>query len=67
MHDEKFRIPQFVQQRNVVTLQQQFYLYIIRLVPQGTVNNNLGPDRLAGPNALDTNQPSDCTTFVWKS
>ncbi len=28
---------------------------IIRLIPQGTVHNNLGPDRLAGPKALDPN------------
>ncbi len=38
----------------------------------GTVDNNLGPGRLAGPKALDPiffadNQPFDCTTFVWKS
>ncbi len=26
---------------------------VIRLIPQGTVDNNLGPDRLAGPKALD--------------
>ncbi len=30
--------------------------YIIRLIPQGTVNNNLGPDSLAGPKALDPNR-----------
>ena len=29
--------------------------HIIRLIPQGTVDNNLGPDRLAGPKALDPN------------
>ena len=29
--------------------------YIIRLIPQGTVDNNLGPDRLAGQKALDPN------------
>ncbi len=28
---------------------------LIRLIPQRTVDNNLGPDRLAGPKALDTN------------
>ena len=28
---------------------------IIRFIPQGTVENNLGPDRLAGPKALDPN------------
>ncbi len=28
---------------------------LIRLIPQGTVDNNLGPDRLAGPKALDPN------------
>ena len=43
----------------------------IRVIPQGTVDKNLGPHRLPGPKALDTtiadNQPFDCTTFVWKS
>ena len=36
---------------------------LIRLIPQGTVDNNLGPDRLAGPKALDPNycrQPTLC-------
>ena len=28
---------------------------IYRLIPQGTVDNSLGPDRLAGPIALDSN------------
>ena len=28
---------------------------IIRLILQGTVDNNLGPDSLLGPNALDPN------------
>ena len=27
----------------------------LRVIPQGTVDNNLGPDRLAGPKALDPN------------
>ena len=27
--------------------------YFIQLIPQVTVDNNLGPDRLAGPTALD--------------
>ncbi len=27
----------------------------IRVLPQGTVDNNLGPDRLVGPKALDPN------------
>ncbi len=27
----------------------------IRLISQGTVDNNLGPDHLAGPKALDPN------------
>ena len=42
----------------------------IRVIPQGTVDNNLGPDRLAGPKALDPNysrQLFDCTTFVLES
>ena len=29
--------------------------YGIRVIPQGTVDNNLGPDRLAGSKALDPN------------
>ncbi len=39
-------------------------------IPQGMVDNSLGPYRLAGPKALGPNycnQPSDGTTFVWKS
>ncbi len=28
------------------------YKYMVRLIPQGTVDNNLGPDRLEGPKAL---------------
>ncbi len=28
---------------------------MIRVIPQGTVDNNLGQDRLAGPKTLDTN------------
>ena len=42
----------------------------IRVIPQGTVDNNLGPDRLAGLKALDAiadNQPFDCTAFVCRS
>ena len=43
----------------------------LRVIPQGTVDNNLGPDRLVGPKALDPtiadNQPFNCMTFVWKS
>ena len=30
-------------------------MYLIRLIPQGTVDNNLGPDHLEGPEALDPN------------
>ena len=36
-------------------------LLTLYFIPQGTVDNNLGPDRLAGPKALDPNdyrQPS---------
>ena len=44
------------------------YMLDIRVIPQGTVDNNLGPDRLAGTKALDPNyadnQPFDCRTFV---
>ena len=27
----------------------------LRVIPQGAIDNNLGPDRLAGPKALDPN------------
>ena len=27
----------------------------LRVIPQGTVDNSLGPDRLAGPKVLDPN------------
>ncbi len=30
-----------------------FVVWSFRLLPQGTVDNNLGPDRFAGPKALD--------------
>ena len=30
-------------------------IYYIRVIPQETVDNNLGPDRLAGPKALEPN------------
>ena len=30
-------------------------IVIIRLIPQGRVDNNLGPDSLAGPKDLDPN------------
>ncbi len=37
---------------------------VIRVIPQVTVDNNLGPDGLASPMALDPNycrhQPFDC-------
>ncbi len=43
----------------------------IQVIPQWTVDKNLGPDRLAGPKAQDPtiadNKPFDFTTFVWKS
>ncbi len=31
------------------------YFYCLRVIPKGTVDNNLGPHRLAGPQALDPN------------
>ena len=37
---------------------------IIRLIPQGTVDNNLGPDRLAGPKALDPNHCRQSTLWL---
>ena len=44
---------------------------MIRVIPQGTVDNNQGPERLAGPKALvptiADNQHLDFTTLVWKS
>ncbi len=47
------------------------YSTLIRLIPQGTVDNNLGPDRLAGPKdqipIIADNQPFDCMTIVWKT
>ncbi len=36
---------------------------IIRVIPQGTVDNNLGPDRLAGPKALDPIMVLSCACF----
>ncbi len=38
------------------------------MIPQGTVYNNLEPDRLAGPKipTIADNQPLDCMTFVQK-
>ena len=33
----------------------QEIIYTIWLIPQGTVDNNLGPDRLEDPKALDPN------------
>ena len=34
---------------------------IIRIIPQGTVDNNIGQDRLAGPKVLD---PNYCTQLT---
>ncbi len=37
-------------------LKMKFRLWFyLRVIPQGTVDNNLRPDRLAGPKALDPN------------
>ncbi len=36
---------------------------MLRVIPLGTVDNNIGPDRVAGPKALDPNyfrQPTLC-------
>ncbi len=33
----------------------------IRVIPQGTVDNNLGPDRLAGSKTLDPNYSRQLT------
>ena len=37
---------------------------IIRVIPQGTVDNNLGPDNLAGLNALDPNYCRQSTLLL---
>ncbi len=37
---------------------------IIRLIPQGRVDNNLRPDRLAGPKALDPNNIRQSTLWL---
>ncbi len=40
----------------------------IRFIPQGTVDNNLRPDRLTGTNPLDCRQPTLWLhDIVWKS
>ncbi len=36
----------------------------IRVIPQGTVDNNLGPARLAGPKALDPNYCRQTTLWL---
>ncbi len=36
----------------------------IRFIPQGTVDNNLGPDRLAGPKSLDLNYSRQPTLWL---
>ena len=44
---------------------QAQYLYLfVRITPQGTVDNNLGPDRLAGPKALDPNYCRQPTLLI---
>ncbi len=35
---------------------------ILRVIPQGTIDNNLGPDRLAGPKVLD---PTKTQPTLW--
>ncbi len=37
---------------------------ILWLIPQGTVYNNLGPNRLAGPKALDPNNCRQPTLWL---
>ncbi len=48
-----------------------YFISILRFIPQGTVDNNLGPDRLQVPRlqipTIADNQLFDCTTFVWKT
>ncbi len=38
--------------------------YTIRLIPQGTVDNNLGPDHFPGPKALDPNNCRQPTLWL---
>ena len=38
--------------------------FVMRLIPQGTVDNNLGPDRLAGPKALEPNYCRQLTLWL---
>ena len=55
----------------LLVIQQDCHSDVIRLIPRGTVDENLRRDLTAGPKALDPNdcrQPTlDCTIFVWKS
>ena len=44
-----------VQAKDKYTYNLEYALLLIRLIPQGTVDNNIGPDHLAGPKALDPN------------
>ncbi len=39
----------------IIPISYNSYVHYIRLLPQGTVDNNLGPNRLAGPKTLDPN------------
>ena len=45
----------FNNQTILVSLKYKKPFSYIRVIPQGTVDNNLGPDRLADPKALDPN------------
>ncbi len=50
---------------NIIIINLQYLaLSYLRVIPQGTVNNNLGPDRLAGPKALDPNYRRLPTLFL---
>ena len=42
----------------------QKFAMVIQVIPQGTVYNNLGPDRLAGPKALDPNYCRQPTPLI---
>ncbi len=39
----------------VIVIPSSNAIKTLRVIPQGTVDNNLGPDRLAGPKALYPN------------
>ncbi len=45
----------YIQSEYMINIQTTERIILIRLIPQGTVDNNLWLDCLAGPKALDPN------------